>query len=207
MVISSKAASNNKLKIAPKSAIAFIVTRGDILRVIDSEGGQVADLVAFSKNDLSERLDQSRTRINNWKYRVTTGDRIYSNKDNVMFEIGEDKVGIHDLTFPGCSTFAYERLLKVGKRKGCLENLSDALRHFGYKLSPSDIPSPFSLFMDVEYDLKSNTPKINPAASKAGDYVDMRVEMDCVVAISSCADDVTNCNHGRCKPLEVSIIN
>ena len=178
-------------------AMAFHVKRGDSFRVMDIEGGQVADLIAFNEKDLSEKLDQSRTRINNWKYRISVGDLVYSNKNNPMLTILEDKVGIHDLTFPGCSSFAYEKILKVGKRNGCIENLAEALMREGINLEPFEIPPPFSLFMDVEYDTKSNVPVIKPAASHSGDYVDMRSEMDCLIAVSSCADDVTDCNHGK----------
>jgi uncharacterized protein len=194
------------LNIPAKGATAFVANRGDVVRVIDLEGGQVADLVAFMKSDLSEKLDQSRTRINNWKYRISTGDSIYSSKNRVMFTITDDKVGKHDLTFPGCSTFAYEQILKVGPRNGCIENLCSALNSAGWKLASHEIPPPLSLFMDVEYDLESNVPKINPAPSKAGDFVDLKAKESCVVAVSSCADDVTDCNHGRCKPLEIRIL-
>ncbi len=193
------------LRIEAKSASAFFVEKDEIMRVIDLEGGQVADVIVYAREDISEKLDQSRTRINNWKYRISTGDVVYSNRNNAMFTIVDDRLGIHDLTFPGCSTFAYEKILKVGKRDGCIENLHQALNAEGFNLKEWEIPPPFSLFMDVEYDSKSNTPRINPAPSRAGEYVDMKAIMDCIVAVSSCADDVTECNHGRCKPLEVRV--
>ncbi len=186
-------------------AIAFNLNKGDFFQVVDIEGGQVGDLVAFNRADLLEKLDQSRTRINNWKYRISVGDPVYSNKNNPMMTIIEDKVGIHDLTFPGCSSFAYEKLLKVGKRKGCIENMTEALNRELPRFETSDIPPPFTLFMNVEYDLKSNQPKILPAASKKGDYVELRADMDCIVALSSCPDDVTDCNQGKVKPLEIRI--
>ncbi len=199
-------ASSSTVQVPPGGARAFVVKKGNFFRVIDVQGGQVADLVAFKLDDMSERLDQSRTRINNWKYRISVGDPVYSNMNNWMMTILEDKVGIHDLTFPGCSSFAYEKILKVGKKNGCIENLAEALNKEGNNLKTFEIPAPFSLFMDVEYDLRSNVPIIKPAASKAGDFVGMRAEMDCLVAVSSCADDVTDCNHGKCKPLEIKLL-
>ena len=186
--------------------MCFAVGKGNTFGVVDVEGGQVGDLVAFNRYDLHERLDQSRTRINNWKYRISVGDPVYSNKNNGMLTIIEDKVGIHDLTFPGCSSFAYETLLRVGKKKGCIENLTDALnQELNDHFETFEIPSPFTLFMNVEYDLKSNQPKILPAASKADDYVKLRSVMDCIITVSSCPDDITDCNLGKVKPLEVRI--
>jgi len=198
--------SSSSIDIPAGGAKAFVVKKGNVFRVTDVEGGQVADLVAFKHKDQSEKLDQSRTRINNWKYRISVGDPVYSNKNNSMMIIIEDKVGIHDLTFPGCSSYAYEKILKVGKRNGCIENLTEALNEEGNNLKTFEIPAPFSLFMDVEYDLRSNEPRINPAASKAGDFVGIRAEMDCLIAVSSCADDVTDCNHGMCRPLKIKIL-
>jgi uncharacterized protein YcgI (DUF1989 family) len=199
--------TGSEMNVPAGGAIAFHVKRGYSFLVIDIEGGQVADLVAFNENDLAEKLDQSRTRINNWKYRISVGDSVYSNKNNPMLTILEDKVGIHDLTFPGCSAFAYEKILKVGRRNGCIENLTEALIKEGRDLKPFEIPAPFSLFMDVEYDMKSNSPIIKPAASSSGDYVELRSEMDCLLAVSSCADDITDCNHGKLKPLKIRILS
>jgi uncharacterized protein len=135
---------------------------------------------------------------------IRTGSRTLS--DRVYRSQARDRVGIHDLTFPGYSSFAYETLLKVGKKKGCIENLTDALnQELNNRFETFEIPPPFTLFMNVEYDLKSNQPKILPAASKAGDYVKLRSDMDCLVAVSSSPDDITDCNRGRVKPLEVRI--
>jgi len=195
--------SLRKILIPASSARAFSVKRGEVIKVIDSFGGQVVDFVCFNAQDTSERIDQSRTRINNWKYRISTGDSIYTNRNNQIFSILEDTVGIHDLTFPGCSSYAYEHLLKNKAKKGCVENLIESLGQVG--LSLSDIPPPISFFMEVEYDLKSNVPVIKPAPSKSGDYITLRAEMDCIAAASSCADDITDCNHGKCKPVEIHV--
>jgi len=192
-----------EILVPPSSGTAFEAKRGQIIRLTDVKGGQVADFVAFVARDKGEKLDQSRTRINNWKYRISTGDKIYTNRNNILFTILDDKVGIHDLTFPGCSSYVYEHLLKVGPRKGCIENLADSLRK--WNIGWSEVPAPLSFFMEVEYSLKTNEPKINPAPSKPGDFVDLLVEKDSIVAISSCADDVTECNHGKCKPILVEI--
>src|SRR5947209_3969074 len=101
-----------EILIPASSGAAFLAKPGKIVRITDVEGGQVADFVAFVDGDKNEKLDQSRTRINNWKYRISTGDKIYTNKNNIIFTILDDKVGVHDLTFPGCSSYAYEQILK-----------------------------------------------------------------------------------------------
>jgi len=42
--------------LAPQSGTAFELNQGDVLRVIDCEGEQVADLTAFNRNDIDEWL-------------------------------------------------------------------------------------------------------------------------------------------------------
>ncbi|MEO6076842.1 MAG: DUF1989 domain-containing protein, partial [Dokdonella sp.] len=47
--------------IAPRSGVAFELKRGDSLKVIDPEGQQVADLVAFNHNDTAESISSGRS--------------------------------------------------------------------------------------------------------------------------------------------------
>jgi uncharacterized protein YcgI (DUF1989 family) len=47
--------------LAPRGHIAREIARGDVLRVVDLEGRQVGDLVAFNKADLSEKFWISNT--------------------------------------------------------------------------------------------------------------------------------------------------
>jgi uncharacterized protein YcgI (DUF1989 family) len=41
--------------------------------------------------------------------------------------------------------------------------------------------------------------------SKAGDYIDLRAEMDCVMALSNCPQDLNPCNDGHLKPLQLIV--
>jgi uncharacterized protein YcgI (DUF1989 family) len=40
-----------------------------------------------------------------------------------------------------------------------------------------------------------------------GDYVDLRAEMDCLVAVAACPDDVGVYNAGKPKALKVEVIS
>ena len=44
--------------IAPRSGTAFTLERGQVLKVIDPEGTQVSDLLAFAADDVREALAQ-----------------------------------------------------------------------------------------------------------------------------------------------------
>jgi uncharacterized protein len=90
--------------IAPMSARAFEVASGQVLRVIDVDGLQVADLVAFNAADPAEHFSQGFTRANNDKADVAIGDRLFSNLNTPMLTVVADTVGVHDMLFPPCST-------------------------------------------------------------------------------------------------------
>ena len=121
--------------------------RGDRLRVIDPEGGQSGDLVAFSP-DGSQRLSSGRTFDYGGKLYVSTGDVLWSDRSNPMLTIVTDQVGRHDLLYAPCSLEMYRMQYGVtGYHANCHDNLCKALRGLG--IQPEPLVSTFNFFMDV----------------------------------------------------------
>ena len=89
--------------IAPRSGAGFTLDRGQTLTVIDPEGRQVADLLAYSRADIREVISSGRTLDYASRLYLTTGDRLYSNRSNVMLDIIGDDVGRHDFLLTPCS--------------------------------------------------------------------------------------------------------
>lgn len=172
-------------QIDPMSARAFEVAAGRVLRITDVDGGQPGDLVAFNVRDLSERFSQSRTRVENAATRITTGGSLWSNLPfpNVMMTVVEDTYGLHDLLYKPCCRFALRKRFGCD-RDGCLENLARAIE--GRGLSVLDVPDPLSLFFRTELD-PSGRIKLGRHDSKPGDRIDLRAEMDCLAAVSTCS--------------------
>ena len=195
---------NNKIIIEPKSGKAVRVKRGQVLHVEDMDGGQVADFVCFSQNDYAEKFSQAKTRVRNWTTHLTTGSQLISNRDNVMFTIVADTVGVHDIVFCPCHSFVYEHLLEVGPRNGCFENLSSAVKPFG--ISSDHLPDPFNIFMNTGV-REDGELFVDASPSNKGDYIELRAETDCLVAVSACADDVTDCNNKVCTRIAMSVLN
>lgn len=174
-----------RIDIPAMSAVAFTVESGETIRICDTEGGQPGDLVAFNLHDLSERFSQSRTRVENRACRITTGHRLWTNAlpPKVMFAITGDTAGNHDLLYTPCSRYALEKRFGVS-RDGCQENLAKALAPWG--ISVSQIPDPLNLFFTVNVEA-DGTMSIGEHGSRAGDFVELRAEMDSLVAVSTCA--------------------
>jgi uncharacterized protein YcgI (DUF1989 family) len=186
----------------PQTGIAFELKRGQVLRIIDPEGEQVSDLVAFACEDYSERLSSGRSLDYNNTIYLTTGHVLYSNRSNAMFSILEDRVGKHDFLLTPCSPETFEILYEdhEGYHPSCLENLTESLKRFG--IVQDDIPTAFNVFMNVDI-LPSGELRIGPPLSKPGDFVDLRAEMDLTVGVTACSAEKSN-NHSF-KPIHLEV--
>lgn len=189
--------------IQPMSATAVTLDKDAVLRVTDLEGHQVADLVAFNAADVDEYFSQGCTRAYNDKASVQVGDHLYSNLDAPMLTVVKDTVGVHDLLFMPCSKFLYQRVFGVENKTGCREHLTSALE--GYDIGWDRVTDPFNVFMNTAID-EHDRMRIFTAPSEAGDYLDLRAEMDLIVAVSACAADVSDCNGGVCTSIGIEVL-
>jgi urea carboxylase-associated protein 1 len=186
----------------PRGYVAREIARGQIMRVVDLEGRQVGDLVAFNRADLAEKFWISNTIRLNGTVFLTTGHVLYSELSNPMFTILADTCGRHDLLAGSCNAEIDKVRYGVDAHYGCVENFLAALAPYG--MARKDIPMSLNFFMNCPVDA-SGAWTIATPVSKAGDYVDLRAEMDCVVALSNCPQDLNPCNDGQLKPLHLIV--
>ena len=83
-------------RIAPRSGVGFTLRKGEVLKVIDPEGGQVSDLLAFMADDVREVISNGRTFDYEETVRLGVGNRLWSNRSSPMLEIVADTAGRHD---------------------------------------------------------------------------------------------------------------
>ena len=112
--------------IAPRSGVAFELRRGQQLKVIDPEGEQVADLVAFNRHDTGEAISSGRSIDYASRIYLSTGDPLYSNRSSVLLRIVEDTVGRHDFLLSPCSAEMF-RIVYQGVENAPLRCRSIAL--------------------------------------------------------------------------------
>lgn len=193
-----------RCRIAPSSGTAFRLARGAHLRVIDPEGEQVSDLMAFADGDPDHWLSSGRTFDYEEKIRLTTGDTLWSNRSERMLRIVEDSCGTHDFLLTPCSPEMYTLLYDLPEdhdHPSCLMNLA---RHLGpLGMDRNRVPTTFNIFMNVpvrpDGGLSVEVPKSRP-----GDHILFRAEMDLVIGLTACAAEGTN--NGRLKPIDYEII-
>lgn len=191
------------VRIPPCSAQAVELGPGDELVVIDPEGQQVSDVVAFGNPDHGEYLSSGRSLDYASRLWLTTGDVLYSNRSRPMFTIMEDTCGRHDFTLTPCSKDTFRIIYGEHEgRPGCEGNLAAALAP--YDIGVDRIPIAFNAFMHVSIDATTGEFGVLPPLSKAGDFVRLRAEMPLVVAMSACSAGQSN--NFSFKPIDFQVV-
>ena len=189
-------------RIPPRSGTAFRLAKGERLTVIDPEGEQVADLATFAAADPDEAISNGRTIDYASKLFFTTGDVIYSNRSNVMFEIVHDDVGRHDFLLTPCSEEMFAKLYgEEHRHQGCFGNLAAALEPHG--VARDQIPVAFNVFMNVPVDAKTGRISVEPPLSKPGDRFVIEARMDLIVGLTACSAGQSN--NFRYKPIDYRV--
>ncbi|MDQ2745234.1 MAG: urea carboxylase-associated family protein [Chloroflexota bacterium] len=187
--------------LAPQTGVAFTLERGQMVRIIDVQGEQVSDLTAFNRMDTREWLSSGRSLDYANTIYLTTGHTLYSNRSNPMFTILEDRVGKHDFLYTPCSPETFSILYgHQSEHPSCFGNLVENLAPYG--ITPDEIPTTFNIFMNVDV-LPNGELKLGPPTSQAGDYIDLRAEMDVIVGVTACSAEMSN-NYSF-KPIDVEV--
>ncbi len=189
-------------RIAPQSGAAFELGQGDVLRVLDPCGEQVSDLFAFKADDHDCMLSSGRSLDYASRIYLTTGDTLYANDSRPMFSIVGDTVGRHDFLLTPCSQEMFEILYgHRGHHPSCFENLYTAFAPYG--IARSRISTTFNIFMNVTVGA-DGTVAVRAPTSRAGDYIELRAEMELVCALTSCSAEQSN--NGTFKPIDYEIV-
>ena len=190
------------MRLNPQSGAAFVLSPGDILRISDPEGEQVADLIAFSRDEPASWLSSGRTFDYNNTIYLTTGHVLYSNRSLPMFTIVGDTVGRHDFLYTPCSAETFAIIYgHSGHHPSCLENLAKNLAAYG--IAADDIPTTFNVFMNVEIGADGDL-RILPPRSRPGDRLELRAEMPLIVGLTACSAEMSN--NYRLKPIDYDVI-
>jgi uncharacterized protein YcgI (DUF1989 family) len=191
-------------EIAPRSGVAFELARGQRLRVIDPEGEQVADLLAYNRHDIGEVISSGRSLDYASCIYLSTGHSLYSNRSNVLLDIVEDTVGRHDFLLTPCSAQMFRILYgDSDPHRGCFGNLAAALQPYG--VLPDAIPTAFNVFMNVPVDGQTGRLRVGPPLSKAGDYIVFEARMDLVIGLTACSAGQSN--NFRYKPIHYEVFD
>lgn len=186
-------------RIEPCSGIKLDVKQGQLLSIIDVDGGQVVDFFAQIQNDSQEYVSAGVTIDCNESLRLKVGDIIYSNKYQPMFRVISDDVQEHDLLHPCCRPEMYDFFYRNGQgHPNCLDNINQALG------TNHTIIHPINLFMYTKINMDGSI-EVKQPLSKAGDQITLEALVDVTLGIAACSVSESACNSGRCTSIELVI--
>ena len=189
-------------KIEKQTGTAFILNKGQKLKVIDPLGEQVSDMVLFNAGDVREKISSGKTMDFEENILLSKGNYLWSNRSRKMMEILEDTNGRNDFLPAPCSPETFAIMYKNPEyHPSCFENLYTNLA--AYNIAPDDIPTAFNIFMNVQFQPDGKL-SVDPPLSKAGDHILFEAQMDLVVALTACSAE--DSNNGSFKPIHYEIL-
>ena len=133
------------------------------------------------------------------------GEEFVTNMRRPILLLEEDATpGIHDMLCAACDPARYQGLGVEGWHASCQENLQTALRDSGFE-PPRFAPQPINLFMNTPAQADGTIAWL-PAPTKAGDYVQLRAELDLVLVVSACPQDIVRINDGTPTGVAIELL-
>ena len=183
-----------------RSGRAVRLGTGEAIQIVNTHGSQVVDTWVFSAEDMSEFLSNEHMRATLGRLWPAKGDALITNRRRPIMMIEEDtSPGKHDTIMAACDRHRYRLLGCEEYHDNCTDNLQAAMEQLG--LDAPECPSPLNLWMNIPVAADGSTSWGEPL-SKPGDHVVLRAQMDCVVAMSACPQDMLPINGAACQPTE-----
>jgi uncharacterized protein len=176
---------------------------GDTVRVIDPTGGQVADVFAFWAEDVSEYHSAEHTRVHVDRLFPRVGEAFVTNRRRpVLTLVADDSPGIHDMLCAACDPSRFAGLGVEGWHASCQENLRSAMAAAGFP--HVEVPQPINVFMHIPVG-PDGAIGWEAAATAPGDSVTLRAELDIVLCVSACPQDIVRINAGNPTPIDLEV--
>lgn len=180
------------------------IDAGQRIRISDAEGGQVADVFAFCRDDVSEYQSAEHTRVHVNRLFPGVGEHFVTNRRRLILFLEEDaSPGVHDMLCAACDATRYALLGVDRWHASCQENLQNAMAGLGYK--SVEVPQSINLFMNTPV-VADGTIGWRPALTKAGDFVVMRAELDIYLVVSACPQDIVAINNKSPTSITVDLL-
>lgn len=177
-------------KIAGGSHWSMLIRQGITLRLIDPEGGANVGMLLYNPDNKLERYNAPDTLKAQHTFKLTQGHCLYSDMGHIFCSITHDTVGWHDTVggylcddelvkkYGSNSYQEYRNEWTISGEHGFLVELAK------YELNDRDMAANVNFFSKVVADDKGDL-SFYPANSQAGDFVDLRFDMDCLVILST----------------------
>jgi urea carboxylase-associated protein 2 len=189
---------------------SFVIRRGHTLRLTDVKGGANCSALFYNAAEKLERYNMADTLKAQHTAFLTKGNVCYSDMGRILFSITEDTCGWHD-TISGVSdaamvTSKYGEARYQEHRNAFHRNGRDLfLIELGkWGLGRRDLVPNVNFFSKVAVD-EAGAMHFVPGNSAAGDYVDLRAEMDTLIVLNTCPHPLDPSGDWSPKPMQLAI--
>ena len=195
------------LTVPAASARAYRVAAGDYIQIVDVEGRQCSDFLAFDAQALAQGretgLDPTATRSVAGAAYPAPGlhAKFFDSELRPLVEVVQDTVGRHDTFMLACNAKYYEDAGYPG-HANCTDNFNAALEPLG--VAARRAWPAINFFYNTIAD-PTNGIGFDEPWSRPGDYVLLRATRDLVCASSSCADDIDPANGWNPTDIQVRV--
>ena len=170
---------------------SMLVRKGTTLRLIDNEGGANVGMLFYNPMNKLERYNAPDTLKCQHTFKLTKGHCLYSDMGHVFCSIIEDTVGWHDTVGGNLTTVNMKKrwggrsYQEAGNDWTLSGEHAFLVELAKYGLNRRDMAANLNLFSQVKTDAEGNMQFVENN-SKAGDFIDLRFEMDTLVLFHTC---------------------
>jgi urea carboxylase-associated protein 1 len=186
------------------------ILAGQYVRIVDLEGNQAVDTLFYNAHNYADRYSAQDTIREQQNIYLTTGTKLISTERNVLLTIVADTCGRHDTLGGACSCesnmvrYAIEKRSMHACRQTFLKGAIDWSEHTNHSLDKRDLTANINFFMNVPV-TPAGQHTFADGVSDAGKYVELRAEMDTLIAISNCPQLNNPCNAYNPTPIQILI--
>lgn len=178
------------LPIPGGQASTMDVRQGQLLTIEAPDGGQVAELFAWTASDPGEWLSPHHTRVFGGTFELRMGTRLVTNRRRPIFVVGRDSLRRHDLLLPA-SEAAVEAVRMVLARAN---------------IAVPRIPDPVNVFARARLDHEGRI-DVRPSPARPGERWTVRVLIDARVAVAAAPMGISEASVDPTRPLHVTVRN
>jgi uncharacterized protein len=183
---------------------ARILKRNTRLRITNLDGDGCLNFLVFNADRPIERLNVADTLKVQWNAYLGRGKLILSDMGRVLMSIVEDTCGNHDAFCGASNEKSNQKKYGRGENYGPYPNARDRflLALLKYGMGKKDIPPNINFFKSVRVEENGGL-KFIQKSSKAGDYVELRAEMNVLVVVANAPHVLDDRKEYVCTPIRM----
>jgi uncharacterized protein YcgI (DUF1989 family) len=171
------------------------LNRGQAIKIMNPHGRQVVDTWAFVAGLPLEYMGMEQCRAFWERLYPVVGDKMITNRRRPILTLEADtSPGRHDTLIAPCDNERYGLLGCTQYHDNCKDNLHAGLAELGIFIPFT--PASLNTFMNIPW-RQDGALEWGVSAARPNDHVVFRAELDCVVAMSCCPQDILPINDGK----------